>query len=391
MSGWRAVRPCRPGPAPINPDHERCAPVSRHFVFSADAHLREPNDLFVEALPPSLRRHAIRAVRDGDTLITRTEDTVIFKMRLNVVDLEGVKRAGLHDLKGRIDDMELDGIDAEICFPSLGLWTYALTDPDAELATTETYNNWHNRFLSGHLDRFVRCAVLPVRDLNNAVAELKRIAALGFTAAMLPSVTPTGVPRYNDPAWDPVFHAAGELDVVLVMHTGTGLETVIHERGPGAAVVNYTRQMSDGIDAVTYLVAGGVLDRNPKARLAIIECGASWLAALAERMDEVYNAHAAFVHPKLSMLPSQVIRRQVKVSFQHDTACIAARHVVGTEAILWASDYPHAEGTFPRSREVIAHLFDGIDISEREKADILGGNAARLFRLPRPEFQAAVA
>ncbi|MDD2058412.1 amidohydrolase [Pseudomonas sp. GD03860] len=360
--------------------------MSGHFIFSADSHVLEPHDLFVQGLPPSLRRHAIRAEKQGDTLVTRTDEQVIFKMRLNVADIGGSKRVGLHNLDGRLEDMEKDGVDAEICFPSLGLWTYALEDIEAELATCQLYNDWNNQFFQGHLDRFVRCAILPVRDLANAIAELKRIAAKGITAAMLPSVTSRGIPRYNDPAWDPVFRTAGELGVVLVMHTGTGLETVIHERGPGAAVVNYTRQMSDGIEAVTYLVAGGVLDRNPKTQIAVIECGASWLGALAERMDEVFFAHAAFVQPKLSTKPSDIIRRQVKASFQHDRACIAARAVTGTGALMWASDYPHAEGTFPNSRKIIASLFEGIDISEQEKADILGGNAARLFRLARPEF-----
>jgi predicted TIM-barrel fold metal-dependent hydrolase len=194
------------------------------------------------------------------------------------------------------------------------------------------------------------------------------------------------VPRYNDPAWDPIFELAGAHGVVLVLHTGTGLENVIYERGPGAAVVNYTRQMNDGIEAVTYLVGGGVLDRNPKAQVAVIECGASWLAAVAERMDEVYEAHAPFVAPKLSAPPSEIIRRQVKASFQHDRACIQSRSVTGTAALMWASDYPHAEGTFPNSRAVIEKLFDGIEISAQDKADILGGNAARLFRLARPEL-----
>jgi predicted TIM-barrel fold metal-dependent hydrolase len=76
----------------------------------------------------------------------------------------------------------------------------------------------------------------------------------------------------------------------------------------------------------------------------------------------------------------------VAASFQYDRACIMSRSVTGVQALLWGSDYPHHEGTFPRSREVVARLFDGIDISEADKAAILGGNAARLFRLPRPEF-----
>ncbi len=318
-------------------------------------------------------------------------EQVIFKLRPQVFDVEGAKRIGIGEIKGRLLDMEKDGIDAEICFPSLGLWLYLIPDPEAEVASCRLYNDWNSKFFADHLDRFVRCGVLPVRDLANTVAELGRIATMGFTAAMLPSVTPQGVPSYNDAFWDPVFQLAGKLQVVLVLHTGTGLDDVVQERGAGAAVINYTRQMNDGIDAVTYLVAGGVLDRAPQTQVAIIECGASWLAALAERMDEVYEAHAAFVRPKLSLPPSGIIRRQVKASFQHDRACIQARHSTGHQALLWASDYPHAEGTFPHSRAVIDALFAGIDISEPEKADILGNNAARLFRLQRPELHGSTA
>jgi predicted TIM-barrel fold metal-dependent hydrolase len=246
------------------------------------------------------------------------------------------------------------------------------------------YNNWNDQYFSGHLNRFVRCGVLPVRNLEHTQQEMRRIAAKGFTAAMLPSITPAGIPKYNDPAWDPVFALAGELGLVFVLHTGTGAETVIAERGPGAAVINYSLQMNDGINAIMYMVSSGLLDRNPKTQIAVIECGASWLAALAERMDEVYVAHDIFVRPKLSMMPSEIIKRQVTVSFQHDRACIMARSVTGTRALMWASDYPHAEGTFPRSKSVIAGLFEGVDITEQEKVDILGGNAARLFRFEIP-------
>lgn len=359
--------------------------VMKPFIFSADSHVREPNSLFIDAMPESLRKHAVHVIKDGDTLITKTETKNIFKLRLAAnPDFGGATRLGIHDLGGRLTDMEKDGIDAEIAFPSLGLWLYAVEDPEAELGQCEIYNNWNNEYFSGHLDRFVRCGVLPVRNLEYAQQELRRIHKMGFTAAMLPSIPMAGIPKYNDPAWDPLFALAGELGVVFVLHTGTGAETVINERGPGAAVINYTMQMNDGINAIMYLVAGGVLDRNPKAQVAVIECGASWLAALAERLDEVYVAHDIFVRPKLSMMPSEVIKRQVSCSFQHDRACIMSRSVTGTRALMWASDYPHAEGTFPISQEVIGGLFADIDISEEDKQAILGGNAARLFKFAHP-------
>jgi predicted TIM-barrel fold metal-dependent hydrolase len=208
---------------------------------------------------------------------------------------------------------------------------------------------------------------------------------------MLPSLIErnSGLPFYNSEAWDPVFAAGQEHGIVFVLHTGTGREDVRSQKGPGGAVINYTIQACDGMHTIMHLVAGGVLDRFSGAKVCCIEGGASWLAALAERMDEVYEAHEVFVKPKLSLTPREIIARQVACSFQYDRACIMARSVTGTRALMWGSDYPHHEGTFPRSREVLAHLFDGIAISDQEKADIVGGNAGRLFRIARPEFQRA--
>ena len=329
----------------------------QNFVFSADAHVVEPPTLFLDGLPASLKDHAIHARKEGDYLITGTKDKTIYRLRVGAKgdkELGDRERRGVREIPGRLLDMELDGINAEIVFPSLGLWLYCLDDAEAEAASCKVYNDWNNNYFSGNLDTFVRCGVLPVQDFSNTLEEMKRLAKLGFTAAMLPAVTPPGIPKYNDEAWDPIFALGGELGIVFVLHTGTGLETVVHERGPGAAVINYSNQMGDAINSCQYLVAGGVLDRH------------------------------MFVRPKLSMMPSEVIKRQVFVSFQHDRACILHRNEIGVENYMWASDYPHAEGTFPKSKDIVEGLFAGIDISETDKRLILGGNAARLFRLKNP-------
>lgn len=380
----------------------------KHFVFSADSHIREPNTIFTDALPASMRDRGIHAEHTDGMIQVRSGDMIIHQLKVRGRpgdhDIAQAKRKGASNLEGRLEDMMMDGVDAEICFPELALWTYKLSDPELELATTQIYNDWNNNFFAKNLDKFVRCGVLPVRDLNNTVFELKRLASLGYTAAMLPVVIPQGVPKYTDEAWDEIFNLAGELGIVFVMHTGTGLDNVVVARGAGGAVINYTRQMSDAMDAIMALTAGGVLDRNPKSQIALIESGASWLAGLSERMDEVYEAHAVFVRPKLSLHPSEIIKRQVSVSFQHDRACIMSRSVTGVKPLMFASDYPHAEGTFTVTRDLvgkpvfdpdgkeemnftrdlIGHLFEGIDISEQDKADILGGNAARLFKFNPP-------
>jgi predicted TIM-barrel fold metal-dependent hydrolase len=373
------------------------------FIFSADGHIIEPQTLFTDALPPSLRDHGLHAEARDNHMFVMAGKRVISKMALNrpqpKLSPDGqepeqfgrANRLGARDIAGRLIDMEHEGIDAEICFPSAGLFAFLIDDPEAELATAQVYNDWNNRFFGAHQEKFVRCGLLPVRDLRHTVAEIERLAGMGYTAAMLPSlIDPAiGLRLYNDEAWDPVFEAGQNHRVVFVLHTGTGREDVRAQKGPGGAVINYTIQMCDSQHSLMHLVGGGILDRFPGAKVACIESGASWLAALAERMDEVYEAHHMFVRPKLSLTPREIIRRQVHASFQYDRACIMSRSVTGHQALMWGADYPHHEGTFPRSRNIVAHLFDGIEISEGEKSDILGGNAARLFRLPLPEFAEA--
>ena len=383
------------------------------FVFSSDSHLVEPKEIFDDGLPQSLKKFGIRSERQGDHICTMAGDKILHRARIikreappaaqsddnetrgltlnsgeDVVRLHAPAR-GHNNIALRLEDMKLDGIDAEISFPSTCLWAYGIEHQETELATAQIYNDWNNQLLGGHPDVFIRCGVLPVRNFANTQSELRRLAKLGFTAAMIPCVTAPNMPKYNDEAWDPVFALAGDLGVVLVMHSGTGLETVQPERRAGGAVINYTNQACDAWNALQYLVAGGMLDRHPKAQVAVIECGASWLAGLVERMDEIYVAHAPYVRPKLSVMPSEIVARQVSCGFQNDRACIMSRSVTGVKPLIWGSDYPHAEGTYPRSQDVIKRLFDGIEISEQDKADILGGNAARLFRLDRPEFRKA--
>jgi predicted TIM-barrel fold metal-dependent hydrolase len=368
----------------------------QRFVFSGDGHLREPRDLFTEGLPASLRKFGIHTRRDDSHIMTYAGEKLIhrFPLRRETTTDENdpanngrPNAKGAVDIDARMEDMASEGIDAEIAFPTTGMLNYLIEDRETELASTQIYNDWNDAFFAGHLDRFVRCGILPVRDLRDTVTEMERLAAKGFTAAMLPSQIPDGVPLYNSPEWDAVFDAAQRLQVVLTLHTATGRPDLRPESGPGGAIINYTDQMRDAIQSIMYMVAGGTLDRFPGAKVMVVESGASWMAGLAERMDEVAEGHDIFVRPKLSIKPSEIIKRQVYASFQYDRACIMSRSVTGHKGLIWGSDYPHHEGTFPHSREVVAHLFDDIDISEEEKADIVGLNGARLFRLPHPAVQ----
>lgn len=358
--------------------------MNNHFVFSVDAHINEPNELYLNGLPEHLKGYALHrevvAGKDKKLIVLKMGETELLRLELNF--WKQSHRAGISDLNGRFADMEKDGVDAELVFPNLALVAHRIPNAEAEAATARLFNDWAMEFVGEHGDKLVPVAIIPVHDFDMGLAEFKRAVAKGYRAAMIPVVPPAGVPNYNDAVWEPIFAYAADAEVPLVFHTGTGDVNIRAERGPGAAVFNYTRQMNDSVDTITRLVAGGILDRNPKAKIVFAEHGAGWLWGLAERMDEVYEGHAVYVSPKLGRKPSEIVRDQVVCSFQNDVGALLIRKGVGIQALAFATDYPHFEGTFPHTRDHIAHMFDNVpDITEEEKAAVLGLNAAKLFKL----------
>ena len=186
---------------------------------------------------------------------------------------------------------------------------------------------------------------------------------------------------YNDPAYEPLWEAAEGLDLPLGFHAGTGRGQT-PARGPGAAVVNYVVTVSGPMETVAYLCAAGVLERHPRLRVGMVECGAGWLAWTLEAMDDAYREHHAWVRPVLSELPSEYFRRQGFVTFQRDPVGLANVERTGSRCLLWGSDYPHPEGTYPDSRKVLDEQLRGVsqDVADR----VVLRNAAELYRIPLP-------
>lgn len=383
----------------------------RPFVFSCDAHVAEPPDLFTKNMPAHLQQFVIHGEVDGDIRITRIGEQVILKINTNfhthktgegdaafnaqtnsggadrsctdagdnfVSDCAvDTKRKGARDLDLRLADMARDGVDAELVFPSLGLMLPRIADREGQREACKIWNDWAWDYTAPVRDKLIPAAMIPCIDFDDALAECKRTAEKGFAAFCLWE----GLNNYNDPRWDPIFAFAGDMGIPLVFHTGVGNINIRALKGPGGALFNYTRQMNDAVDVITQLIAGGVLDRNPKAHILFAEHSAGWLWGLAERMDEVYNGHAPSISPKLSRLPSQIVKDQVHCALQNDgNSSMAIRKGVGIDALLFATDYPHAEGTFPFSKQVIDTLMEkNPDVSTDELVAVLGGNAAKLF------------
>jgi predicted TIM-barrel fold metal-dependent hydrolase len=346
----------------------------RGAVFiSTDSHVTEPITLYADGVPSAFRDRVPRIEsRDG----WRTMHIEGLDPRKLMPESELAEAViGDVDVASRMTDQGNDGVSAEVIFPTFALQAcFASDDPTLQLALCRAYNDWAMDVFGGD-HRTLAVGLVPMLDISAAIAEAQRLASAGCRALFLPARVPSR--PYNDGAYDAFWAAAQELGLPLTFHSGTGHEPRV-VRGPGGAVINYLLGAQlDGPMVLLSLAAGGALDRFPGLRAVTVETGASWLAWIMTQADAIYEDHAMWARPKLSLKPSELIRRQCAATFMYDPVAVDNRHVTGVETLMWGNDYPHPEGTWPASQEVAAKQFDGVD--DDDVRAIVGGNAADVF------------
>jgi predicted TIM-barrel fold metal-dependent hydrolase len=355
------------------------------WANSGDSHYMEPPDLF-EGLPQHLRDRLPRAERDearGVEIITvdgeswerpipkpRTREQLLrtaARPREEDLDEEaGQTRApGALDPVKRLVDLDQEGIWGEAIYPSLGVWAFNLKTPEIVREGCRASNDFYIGF-QRHSPRYVVAASIPLVDVDDAVAEIRRASNLGFKLAFFPVRPPRVMRDWQYDEWKPVWAALEETGTVLGFHIGTEPQEPtgrigVYHRGPGGAVLNYVETTYGGQRAVSQLIACGALDRHPDLRVLVSEGGATWGPFLADRMDEGYRQHGAAVRPRLSKLPSEFLYTQVYASFQHDRSAVLANSANGWKNVMWGSDYPHYEGTFGHTQKTLHELFDDVD------------------------------
>jgi len=353
------------------------------WANSGDSHVMEPPDLF-DSLPDDIKELMPRSVKDpsGDF------ETIFIDGQEFRRDLPKAKpgKTGLglnarpagsseddfiirviegNDATKRLQDLDDEGVWGEVIYPSLGIWTFNIRTPKVVKEGARVLNEFALDFQM-RSPRFVCTASIPLLDVDDAVAEIKRSSAAGFACGFLPTRPPMGRPIWNDEEWDPMWAAFAETGMVIGFHIGTEPHdpterTGVHYRGRGGAVLNYVETTYGGQKAVTQLIACGALDRHPELKVLVSEGGATWGPFIADRMDEGYRQHGAAVRPMLAKPPSQYLYDQVYASFQHDASAVAANWAMGWKNVMWGSDYPHFEGTFGHTQKTLHELFDGVD------------------------------
>jgi len=284
-------------------------------------------------------------------------------------------RPGGWDPTARLRDQERDGVVAEVIYPSLALQLFRIRDAEFQAATFRAYNDWLAEFCGHAPGRLAGVALIPLHDVSLGVAELERAARLGLRGVMIWSSAPDDRP-YSDPAYEPFWAAAEGARLPLSLHLGTGAVPLGGTAGMLAVAYMFTHHAAQR--SIVQMIFGGVLERHPVLRIVSVENDIGWIPHYLDRLDHAGDKFRAF-HPHLGLRPSEYFRRQVAATFQEDRIGILLRDAVGREGLLWASDYPHTDSTWPRSREVIARDF--ADVPAAELRSIVCDNAARLYGL----------
>ena len=409
---WRTETPGHEGwSRTVRPDD-----ANKLYVISADCHAIEPKDWMSGHIDEEVQAKlgARRARRDQEMDQERAEGVrepkespqpkaadesgekkkstlpahLLDRSKMAGEDLERFMSGRFADQ--RVEDNARDGVDAEIIFPGAAFLAAQIANDDPALAMRfcEGWNNWARDWYGDHWDVQLPMAFITTTDVDAAVAEIERVAKLGFQGVCLPNKPvygpqPPKERNYNLPEFDPIWSALEDTDMPATFHVSTGRNPAT-TRGPGGAVANYVAHCcTTNVEPLVLMCASGICERHPKLRFAVVESGIGWVSWSLEAMDEAYRKHHMWAKPKLPELPSFYFRRQGYATFGEDRSGIAvAEEFDLIDNFCWASDYPHPEGSWPHSPEAIERQMGRL--TDEQRAKVLGGNAARLLGIDIP-------
>jgi predicted TIM-barrel fold metal-dependent hydrolase len=371
------------------------------LLISADSHVLEPSDLWTKGLPAAMRDRAPRVFFNeqrgfwmfGCDEVTPQPITFSFVAGVDLDNLPAMHKAGYAaarpggwDPKARLDDMAADGVSAEVLYPSLGLGLYWIQDPAFQEACFRAYNDWLIEYCAATPDRLIGIAMISMWNLEHAVAELRRCQAAGLRGAMIwlrPPDSHSFLSADNDPFWA----AAAELDMPVSLHilTDYGWTKWRVDTAPtGALRYKSSVMMQHEIELALFdIIFSGVLERFPALKIVSVENEYNWLASLLVRMDKSYERFRREQPLSLTMRPTEYVRRQVRATFFNDAIGPMTLPYVGADLLMWSSDYPHQNSTWPHSREIIARDLGNLSADDREK--LVSRNVIELHKLQVPE------
>ena len=297
-----------------------------------------------------------------------------------------------YDPKKRIEAMDIDGVGATLLFPSAGGAVSSIHDEELYLACMSTYNDAVMEWAREASDRRVfPAAQIPCVGIEHAMAELERVAKMGFRHYAF-NQWPSGSP-YPSPADDPFWSLLQETGLIVSFHgfgygrpsTSAAAGGVLtHKNTKAVSVGGQPQEMiaalrGAGLGATLglgMLALSGVLERFPALRFGMIETSVGWFPTFMERLDDTFSRHRFLVEPGIGRLPSELLGR-FRISMDREWMGLKWRHSVGVDNLMFGTDFPHIGNFYPHSRFYIELAMQDVPYEEKEK--ILWSNGASLY------------
>lgn len=363
------------------------------WVFDADGHVIEPPRVWDELLPAEFRAYAPRVLQEADHYRFACGERVGFRIegRSEAMAAPGqtphlsddpIARAGGTEPGPRLADMAVDRIAAAALYPTFGLMIQGVTEREPARALCRALNDWVAEYCSSDPEHLIGIATLPMTSAEDALAEARRgVEELGFRGVWRRPEHFDPLPRLQDAEYEPLWSFLEEADVPFAIHPGmSGLVPYDQLRSrfddyytPLHAAHFVTEQML----ALTTFISYGILERHPRLRVAFLETGAVWAMSYVHRLDEHFELFG-FDRGGLIMPPSDYFRRQCFVSVEEVEPGLATMVANYPGSVVFASDYPHADGTFPGST---TGLLGTAELDDDAVRRVLRDNAHRLYGL----------
>ena len=285
-------------------------------------------------------------------------------------------RPGCYDIAERLKDQEIDGIDAEVLYPSVLFNVYQVPRRDIIQAAFANYNDWITDYCRPAPERLFALGCLQLWDLDEAIAEMERCKKLGHVGVCIAATAPPDH-LYSDRWYDKFWAAAQELEMPLNMHIFTGATP---NHGLPFRQAASPLAFAGVMFSIADIIQSGVCERFPRLKFVITEFETGWTAIMLKRLDWSWIRFGGartspYPHP-----PSYYWKRQFSVTFEDDPLGIRSRDFIGTNTILWGNDYPHGDSVFPNSQSVLTKLLK--DCTREEIYDMTVKNVVDLYKLP---------